>query len=155
MTEATLTLDDVDVVILDLLGENARRSFGDIAAKVGLSASAVKRRVDRLERTGVVRRYTVELDHTKLGRTLEAFAEVRFDGTARVDEIENLGLDTPEVLAVFTVAGDPDALVWIRVRDVHHLKQVIDRLRSSKKVAGTKTLMVLGSSIRSRQKPPA
>jgi hypothetical protein len=50
------------------------------------------------------------------------------------------------VEAVFTIAGDPDALAWIRVADVHELKQVIDRLRGSGEVIGTKTLMVLGTS---------
>ena len=54
----------------------------------------------------------------------------------------------PKVHAIFTIAGDPDALAWIRVSDVQDLKRVIDRLRSSGKVTGTKTLMVLGSSIR-------
>ncbi|MDW6065105.1 Lrp/AsnC ligand binding domain-containing protein [Streptomyces sp. FXJ1.4098] len=51
----------------------------------------------------------------------------------------------PEVQAVFTIAGDPDALVHVRVRDIEHLQQVIDGLRRAGQVTGTKTLMVLGS----------
>ncbi|BBJ45602.1 hypothetical protein SSPO_083200 [Streptomyces antimycoticus] len=47
--------------------------------------------------------------------------------------------------AVFTIAGDPDALVNVRVRDIEHLQQVIDALRRVGQVTGTKTLMVLGS----------
>ena len=47
---------------------------------------------------------------------------------------------------IFTTAGDPDALAWIRVRDVEDLKRVIDLLRRSGRVTGTKTLMVLGTS---------
>ena len=46
------------------------------------------------------------------------------------------------------MAGDPDALVWLRVRDVHDLKRVIDQLRGSGRVAGTKTMIVLDASIR-------
>jgi Lrp/AsnC family leucine-responsive transcriptional regulator len=145
------TPDWVDVKILNLLAENARRSFGDIGSNIGMSPSAVKRRVDRLERTGVIRRYTTEVDHAKLGQTLEAFTEVRFEGGTRVDDIEGIAADSPEVVAVFTMAGDPDALAWLRVRDVHHLKQVVDKIRSIKAVTGTKTLMVLGSSLRSGQ----
>jgi len=49
------------------------------------------------------------------------------------------------VITVFTTAGDPDALVHVRARDVGHLTQVIDRLRRNGQVAGTKTLMVLNS----------
>jgi DNA-binding Lrp family transcriptional regulator len=81
-------------------------------------------------------------------RSIEAFAELRFAGSTRVDDIEDIALDVPEVHAIFTVAGDPHALAWIRVSDVQNLKRVIDRLRSSGKVTGTKTLMVLSSSIR-------
>jgi Lrp/AsnC family transcriptional regulator, leucine-responsive regulatory protein len=141
---AELELDDTDLAILDLLVEDARRTFGDIGKHVGLSAPASKRRVDRLEAAGVIVGYTARLDHAKLGRPLEAFVELRFDGSARVDTIATIADDIPEVQRVFTIAGDPDALAWARVQDVTHLKQVIDRLRSSGPVTGTKTLMVLG-----------
>ena len=49
----------------------------------------------------------------------------------------------PEVVAVFTTAGDPDALVWLRVSDMDQLGHAIDRLRRSGRVTGTKTLIVL------------
>jgi Lrp/AsnC family leucine-responsive transcriptional regulator len=143
-------LDETDHRILDLLGRDARRTFGDIGAQVGLSAPAVKRRVDHLERQGVIRGYTTVLDHAQLGRPLEAFAELRFPGSTRVDEIEGLIGEIPEIEALFTVAGDPDALAWIRVHDVEDLKRVIDRVRATGRVTGTKTMMVLGSAVRSR-----
>jgi Lrp/AsnC family transcriptional regulator, leucine-responsive regulatory protein len=142
------SLDSTDERILGLLQQNARQTFGEIGRKVGLSAPAVKRRIDRLEASGVIRGYTALVDHAHLGQSVEAFAELRFAGSTRVDDIEDIALDVPEVQAIFTVAGDPDALVWIRVSDVQNLKRVIDRLRGSGKVTGTKTLMVLSSSVR-------
>jgi len=148
VTTALSHIDAIDERILRLLQENARRTFGDIGREVGLSAPAVKRRIDRLEATGVIRGYTALVDHAHLGQSVEAFAELRFAGSTRVDDIEDIALDVPEVHAIFTVAGDPDALAWIRVSDVQNLKRVIDRLRSSGKVTGTKTLMVLSSSVR-------
>lgn len=139
-------IDAIDQHILQLLADDARRTFGDMGSRVGLSAPAVKRRIDRLEQAGVIKGYTTVVDHALLGRPLEAFAELRFSGSARVDAIASIGDGIPEVQAVFTVAGDPDALVWIRVRDVQDLKRVVDRLRSTGDVTGTKTLMVLGTS---------
>jgi Lrp/AsnC family leucine-responsive transcriptional regulator len=141
-----LDLDQTDYAILKLLGLDARRTFGNIGEQVGLSAPAVKRRIDRLEQAGVILGFTTRLDQSKLGRPLEAFCELRFAGKAPVDTIASIGDDIPEVEAVFTIAGDPDALAWIRVRDVHDLKRVIDLLRKSGVVTGTKTLMVLGTS---------
>ncbi len=148
MTTAPGNIGTVDGRIVRLLQQNARRTYGSIGQEVGLSAPAVKRRVDRLEATGVIRGYTALVDHAYLGQAVEAFAELRFAGSTRVDDIEDIALDAPEVHAIFTVAGDPDALAWIRVSDVQDLKRVIDRLRSTGKVTGTKTLMVLSSSVR-------
>jgi Lrp/AsnC family transcriptional regulator, leucine-responsive regulatory protein len=148
MTPALNNMDATDQRIVALLQQNARQTFGEMGRKVGLSAPAVKRRIDRLEETGVIRGYTALIDHSYLGQSVEAFAELRFAGSTRVDDIEDIALDVPEIQAIFTVAGDPDALAWIRVSDVQNLKRVIDRLRSSGKVTGTKTLMVLSSSVR-------
>jgi Lrp/AsnC family leucine-responsive transcriptional regulator len=141
-------LDATDLEIVELLREDARRTFADIAQRVSLSAPAVKRRVDRLERERVITGYTALVDHAKLGQPLQAFTELRFAGNSRVDEIAGIGGDIPEVQTIFTTAGDPDALAWIRVKDVDDLKRVIDLLRRSGRVTGTKTLMVLGTSTR-------
>ncbi len=73
----------------------------------------MKRRVDRLEATGVIRGYT-RSSTTPTSGAVEAFAELRFAGSTRVDDIEEIAHDVPEVHAIFTVAGDPDALAWIR-----------------------------------------
>ncbi len=141
-----IELDGTDIEILDLLGVDARRTLADIAGRVSLSAPAVKRRIERLERDGVITGYTVELDQAKLGRPIEAFAELQFSGDTRVADISAVADGLAEVEAVYTIAGDPDALARIRVRDVPDLRRVIDLLRRSGKVTGTKTLMVLGAA---------
>jgi Lrp/AsnC family leucine-responsive transcriptional regulator len=139
-------LDETDLEIIELLRQDARRTLADVAERVSLSAPAVKRRVDRLERERVITGYTVQVDHALLGRPLQAFTELRFAGNLPVDQIAGIAAGIPEVQTIFTTAGDPDALAWIRVRDVDDLKRVIDLLRRSGRVTGTKTLMVLGTS---------
>jgi DNA-binding Lrp family transcriptional regulator len=141
MSEAAL--DETDLMILELLQHNARRRLADIASHVSLSVSAVKRRIDRLEASGVIAGYRAIVDQDKLGRPLEAFAELTFAGNTKVADIAGVAAGLPEVQAVFTTAGDPDALVWIRVRDIADLTRVIDLLRRSGRVTSTKTLMVL------------
>ncbi|HEY4280931.1 MAG TPA: Lrp/AsnC family transcriptional regulator [Conexibacter sp.] len=136
-------LDPTDERILDLLREDARRTIADIAARVNLSPAPVKRRIDRLERLGVIAGYTVVLDHAKLGATIEAFTELRLTGESDVDAIVGEIAQLPEVREVFTTAGDPDALVRLRVDDVENLKRVVNGLRRGGNVTGTKTLMVL------------
>lgn len=143
MAGPEIELDAIDYQLLDLLRRDARRRLADLGAEVRLSASAVKRRIDRLEALGVITGYTVRIDHSKLGRQLEAFTQLRFAGNTKVADIKAVAAGLPEVEAVFTTAGDPDALVWIRVKDVNDLTRVIDLLRRSGRVVGTKTLMVL------------
>ena len=136
-------VDDTDRQIIALLRENGRRTVADIAERVSLSAAPVKRRIDRLERLGVITGYTVQLDHSKLGSSVEAFTELRFTGSGDVDEIVAALSELPEVREVFTIAGDTDALVRIRVDDMEHLKRIVNVMRRSGRVTGTKTLMVL------------
>lgn len=153
MEQATGAIDQIDQIdrqILQLLEINARRTFGDIGARVGLSAPAVKRRVDHLENIGVIYGYTAVLGYAKFGRPLEAFIELRFAGKTEVEDVELIAADIPEIEGIWTVAGDPDGLAWIRVRDVNNLKDVVDQLRVSGKIIGTKTLIVLDSSMRSK-----
>jgi DNA-binding Lrp family transcriptional regulator len=147
-------LDATDREILALLREDARRTLSDIATRVTLSTAAVKRRIDRLQEAGVIVGFTVQIDHAKLGWSVEAFTQLHFFGTTSVDEIVQTTTRMPEAQAVFTIAGEPDALVWLRVRDMQHLQRTIDELRRSHRITGTKTLIVLDSWTRGQHWPP-
>lgn len=138
-------IDSVDRQILDLLIENGRRTAKEIADLVGLSPSPVRRRIERLEQTGIIAGYTAVVDESRLGNTFEAFAELRFAGNTKVAEITASARDIPEVIGIYTVAGDPDAIVHFKVNSVQHLHQLIDLIRRDGHVIGTKTLMVLDS----------
>jgi DNA-binding Lrp family transcriptional regulator len=141
--------DSIDERILELLIEDGRRSASEVGRLVGLSPAAAKRRIDRLEQAGYIRGYTAILDYRMLGGRIEAFSELRFAPGTQVDEIDAAVADLPELVESFTLAGDPDALIRVRVADVDHLKRVIDRVRSGRrggaKIVGTKTLIVLAS----------
>ncbi|MGH3164553.1 MAG: Lrp/AsnC family transcriptional regulator [Trebonia sp.] len=144
-------LDATDHEILALLREDARRTLSDIGKRVTLSTAAVKRRIDRLQDTGIITGYTVQVDYAKLGWSVQAFTELRFLGTTNVHDIVQIAMRMPETQAVFTIAGDPDALIWLRVRDMRHLQQTIDEMRRSRQVTSTKTLIVLESWSRGRE----
>lgn len=145
---ARTDLDDVDRRIIDLLLQDGRRSASEIGRTVNLSPAAAKRRIDRLERNGTIVGYKAVVDPSTLGEQIEAFIELRFAGTTQVDDIEATVAGLPEVVEAFTTAGDPDALVRARARDLDHLKRVVDRIRRTGKVTGTKTLIVLGAARR-------
>lgn len=136
-------LDDIDREILALLRADARRTVTDLASRVNLTPAPVKRRIERLERLGVIAGYTVVVDPDRMGASLEAFMELRIAGDIPVGEVKSVAIALPEVQEAFTTAGDPDVLLRVRVDDVGHLQRVVNTLRRSGKITGTKTLMVL------------
>lgn len=138
-----IELDGTDYEIVALLAANARRPLVDIAARVSLSAPAVKRRIDRLEADGIITGYTVNVDHARLGHPVEAFIELRFLGSTQVHDLTSTIAGVESVRAAWTLAGDPDMLVRVRVGGVNQLKDVVNDLRKSGRVTGTKTMMVL------------
>ncbi|MEQ6901857.1 Lrp/AsnC family transcriptional regulator [Nocardioides sp. YIM 152588] len=142
MTEQA-TLDDTDRAILDLLRENARRPLREVARSVGLTVAPVQRRIARLERLGVIERYTVQVNHGRIATGIEAMCELHFTDDLDLAQIMEFVANISEVQEVLTLAGDPDALVRIRVEGVEDLRRVVSALRAGKAVASTKTLVVL------------
>lgn len=144
-------LDRIDRQIVALLERDARRSLRDISKRVNLTVAPVKRRIERLEAIGVIESYTIKVGRSRVWTGLEAVTELRFTGNLELSEIVKIAAKIPEVEEILTLAGDPDAVVRIRVDTIDHLQKVVNRLRTgSDAVISTKTLVVLGSWTRSR-----
>ena len=101
-------IDDTDRQIVALLREDARRSFQDIGAHVALSAPAVKRRVDRLERAGIIRGYTASVDPGSLGWGAHAFVSLFCEGRMSATEVRDAVSGHPEVEGAYTIAGESE-----------------------------------------------
>ena len=142
-----MRLDELDRQIVAHLLENARASYAQIGAAIGLSAPAVKRRVDRLRQDGVITGYAAVVDPAALGWTTEAFIEIFCTGATAPEEIYASVRKHPEVVAAYTVTGDASALVHLRARDIQHLEQALERLRKEANIVQTKTAIVLSRLI--------
>ena len=150
-----MELDRIDHQILDLLRRNARRTVRDIATQVNLTVAPVKRRIDRLEAIGAIQGYTIRVNRSGVSAGLQAMTELRFTGNLDLADIVKIAAKIPEVEEILTVAGDQDAIVRLRVSDIEHLQRVVNRLRTgSESVISTKTLVVLGSWMRSEYDSP-
>jgi DNA-binding Lrp family transcriptional regulator len=138
-------LDDIDQQIVALLRENARRSFQDIGKRVSLSAPAVKRRVDRLERDGVIRGYAATIDPSAFGWHTHAFVELFCDGRMSGGEVRVAVAEHPEVEGAYTIAGAPSAIIHVRAADTQHLEEALERIRETPGVLRTQTAVVLST----------
>jgi DNA-binding Lrp family transcriptional regulator len=139
----SLQLDDTDKRIIAALTVDARTSFADIGQQVSLSAPAVKRRVDRLRSSGVIRGFTAVVDPAAIGWTTEAFIELFCTGRTTPAQIAAATRHHPEVIGAYTVSGEADALVHLRAADIPHLEQALERLRSESFIVSTKSMIVL------------
>jgi len=142
-------MDAVDRQILDLLRTNARMPISEIGRRVGLSGAPVARRIERMEADGTIQGYVAVVSESAVG-DLDAFTEIRLTGDTDTRQIEEIARQVPEVQQYYTIAGDPDALVRFRVRNVDHLQQVVNAIRRTGIVAGTKTLIVMSTWDRTR-----
>jgi DNA-binding Lrp family transcriptional regulator len=136
-------MDRLDEQILARLMEDGRASFADIGARIGLSAPAVKRRVDRLRQDGVITGFTAKVDPHELGWTTEAYVELYCKGNTSPKIIRDGMAVFPEVVSACTMTGDADALVHIRAADIQHFEEVLERINSEPYVVRTKSGLVL------------
>lgn len=142
-----LRLDEVDRQIVALLSEDARTSYREIGGRVGLSAPAVKRRVDRLQDEGVIEGFTAVVDPQALGWTVEVFIDLFCEGRTPPDRIRVSMSRHPEVVAAYTVTGEADALLHVRAADTAHLEAALERIRSEPFVTQTRSTLVLSRLI--------
>ncbi|MDH6235556.1 Lrp/AsnC family transcriptional regulator [Cryobacterium sp. CG_9.6] len=140
-------MDNLDRSILDLLRQNARAGYGDIGSVIGLSASAVKRRVDRLVSDRVIRSFTIQVDPAVDGMGTEAYVELFCRGTVAPDELLRILSGVPEVVDAGTITGSADAMVHIRARDISALEVALEKVRLAPNVDHTRSAIVLSRLI--------
>jgi DNA-binding Lrp family transcriptional regulator len=138
-------VDGTDREIVALLRQNARRSYQDIGRHVHLSAPAVKRRVDRLERSGVILGYTAIVDPPVFGWHAEAFVDMYCEGRMPGEAIKRAVQNEPGVVSAHTVAGEASALLHVMAEDTKDLEAVLERIRASDGVSRTVTQVVLST----------
>ncbi|MFZ9101213.1 MAG: Lrp/AsnC family transcriptional regulator [Pontimonas sp.] len=140
-------MDSVDRQIIGLLRSDSRIPFADIGDRVGLSASAAKRRVDKLVSMGTIRGFTIEVDPVVDGLAVEAYVELYCSGTVSPSDLKRILAGIPEVVGAGTVSGDADAIVHMRARDILALEDALERVRIAPNVTHTKSTIVLSSLI--------
>lgn len=145
-TQTTTPSDHTDRKIVALLQEDAKRTLTEIGDEVALSAAAVKRRIDRLERDGVIRGYTAVVDAAGLG-LIDVLVEVYCADRTSPRDVGRSLEQLDEVVTAFTVSGEPDALVRLQVDGIPHLERAIEQMRRDRNIVRTRTMIVLSTII--------
>ncbi|TQK43070.1 DNA-binding Lrp family transcriptional regulator [Streptomyces sp. SLBN-118] len=143
MSRRGAELDELDRKIIAALMADARASLREIGVSIGLSAPAVKRRVDRLREQEVIAGFTTVVKPSALGWHTEAYVEVFCDDAAPPRRLAEVVRNHPEIQSAVTVTGRADAILHIRALDVAHFEDVLERIRSESFVKATNSFIVL------------
>ncbi|WP_299138792.1 Lrp/AsnC family transcriptional regulator [uncultured Tateyamaria sp.] len=141
-------IDAINDNILSELGRDGRISNIDLAARVGLSPSACLRRVQELERTGVISGYRAVLDRTKLGTGFVAYIGVGLNSHTKASQeaFERAIAHAPEVRECHNITGNVEYLLRVECADLVSYKSFhTDMLGALPQVNGITTYVVIGS----------
>jgi len=139
-------LDEIDYAVLKHLQEHARMSNVDLADRVGLSPAPCLRRVQALERSGVIRKYVALVNPSAVARDVMVFVQISLDlqVEGRLEAFEHAIMRREEVLECYLMTGDADYLLRVVVPNVaayeHFLKEALTRVEG---VAGIKSSFAL------------
>jgi Lrp/AsnC family leucine-responsive transcriptional regulator len=124
--DSKVDLDQVNIRILQALADDPRLSMSALGRRIGLSAPAVTERVQRLERSGVIRGYRLDIDPAAIGLPVAAWVRVR-PGPGQLMKIADLAKTMPEVVECHRITGEDCFLLKVYVPAVDQLETVLDR----------------------------
>jgi Lrp/AsnC family leucine-responsive transcriptional regulator len=133
-------LDDRDLDIIAALQDDARATYADVGARVGLSASAVHERVRKLEQQGVIRGYRAVVDPEAIGLFVTALIAATPLDPQQPDDLPARVREFPEVEDCYSVAGEANYVLKVRTKTTSELEELIRRLREKAGVATNTTI---------------
>lgn len=145
-------MEETDRQLVRLLAAQGRMSYTDLGKALGLSTSAVHQRVRRLEQRGVITGYAALIDYAAVGLSLTAFVSIKPIDPSQPDDSPDVLATIPEIEGCYSVAGEENYILKVRVADPGALEELLARIRSKANVS-TRTIVVLSTPYENR--PPA
>ncbi|WP_299252187.1 Lrp/AsnC ligand binding domain-containing protein [uncultured Aquimarina sp.] len=149
---AKFKLDEVDHQILDMLIENTRTPFTDIAKKLLISAGTVHVRVKKMEEAGIIEGSSLTLDYKKLGYSFIAYVGIYLQNTSQTKFVLQRIKEIPYVTVAHITTGKFNIFCKVRAKDTNHAKDIIFQLDDIDGVYRTETMISLEESINDKKR---
>ena len=149
---AKFKLDETDHHILDMLIENTRTPFTDIAKKLQISAGTVHVRVKKMEEAGIITGSSLTLDYRKLGFSFIAYVGVFLLKTSQTQFVLERINEIPFVTVAHVTTGKFNIFCKIRAKDTSHAKDIIYLIDDIDGVTRTETMISLEESINDKKR---
>jgi len=146
-------MDKKDEQIIEILKENSKLSTQQISKKTSIPITTVHNRIKKLEKEGVIKKYTIVLDHKKTGKPISAYVLIITDSKllkqikkTQQDIIKKLKLH-PSIEEAAIVTGGTDIIIKVRVKDMDELDKLIEEyIRNVDGVDSTQTMVILNEA---------
>ena len=139
-----MVLEEKDRKILNVLVDNSRLSLRQIAKKTGASVATVMHHIDKLEKEGVIKKYTSKIDYEKAGYDIEVIIEVRIS-KGKLKDVEKKIAAHQNVFAVYDVTGAFDAVVLARFKTRRQMDFFLKKLQTYEFLERTETKLILNA----------
>mgnify|MGYP001272140944 FL=1 len=145
-------LDDVDHKILDLLIDNSRIPFTDIAKKLLISAGTVHVRVKKMEEFGLIKGSSLAIDYKKLGYTFIAYIGIFLEKTHLTNYVLEKLNNVPYATVAHITTGRFNIFCKVRCKNTDHAKEIIFMIDDIEGVSRTETMISLEESINDKKR---
>jgi Lrp/AsnC family transcriptional regulator for asnA, asnC and gidA len=145
--KAKLKLDDTDNQILNMLIENTRTPFTDIAKKLDISAGTVHVRVKKMEESGIIVGSSLTLNYKKLGYTFIAYVGIFLERTSQTQFVLNRIEEIPNITVAHVTTGKFNLFCKIRAKNTEHAKNIIFLIDDIEGVSRTETMISMEESL--------
>lgn len=136
------TLDETDQKIIDILKKDARTAFVKIAQVVGLSETAVRKRINNMQENKIIKKFTIEVDEKK---QTKAIALVSTEASTHTPEISRNLIEIEGVSQLYEVTGEHDIIAVLSTTTLEELNRTLEKIRLTEGVISTNTSLVLRS----------
>lgn len=135
-------VDEIDLKLLNILCQNGRASYRELAKNLGVSVATVAYRISRLQRQGLIKGFTAVIDFSKFGYDITAVIGLVIR-EGRLLEVQRELAREPNVVAVYDVTGEVDSIIVAKFKDRQELSQFVKRVLRMPYVERTSTHIVL------------
>jgi Lrp/AsnC family transcriptional regulator for asnA, asnC and gidA len=141
-------IDNTDLKILEILMQDAKRPYTEVARKVNVSQGTIHVRMNKMEEAGILDKTTLRINYAKLGYDITAFIGIYLEKSALYDKVLARLKDIPEITNIHYTTGNYSMFVKIHCRDTNHLKEVLhDKMQQVEGIERTETMISLEESL--------
>jgi Lrp/AsnC family transcriptional regulator for asnA, asnC and gidA len=141
-------IDNTDLKILEILTQDAKKPYTEVAKKVYVSQGTVHVRMNKMEEAGIVERTTLRLNYSRLGYDITAFIGIYLQKSALYEKVLNELKKIQEITNIHYTTGNYSMFVKIHCRDTNHLKEVLhDKMQQVEGIERTETMISLEESL--------